>query len=125
MVRRILSHQQGRITIADAGCDQPVGRQMRMGAGETIALKAVTGGDLRADDAPMGDAVGGIGNGLRGQRQVQDERFDGGNFHDRSVLDADCFRGGTDATAPRSEIARMAFGNLQATLLQQPASAGR
>ena len=87
LLRRILPHQQGRVTIADAGCDQPVRRQMRVGAGKTIALKAIAGGDLCTDDAPMGDAVGGIGNGFRCQRQVQDERFDGGNFHDRSFLD--------------------------------------
>ena len=36
--QRVFADQQRRIAIADAGGDQPVGGQIGMGAGETIAL---------------------------------------------------------------------------------------
>ncbi len=77
----ILADQQRRVAIPYTGRDQPVGGDMGMGAGKAVALQPVGGFDHGADDTPMGDAVGAVGNRVRGQRQMQDEWLYGFDLH--------------------------------------------
>ncbi|MNL73843.1 hypothetical protein D3C87_1993660 [compost metagenome] len=50
---------------------------MRVRSGKTVTGQPVRRGDCHTDDAPMGDAVGGIRNRRRCQRQMKDEWFQG------------------------------------------------
>ncbi len=80
-LRGILAEQQRRVAIADAGGDQPVGGQIGMGAGETIALQPLLRDDLGADHAPMADPMRRIGDRPAGDGDMQDEGFDSGDAH--------------------------------------------
>ena len=71
----ILTQQQRRDAGVNATGNQLVARQVGMGAGKPVAFHTILCADTCADDPPMRDGVGAVGNLAPRHRDVQDERF--------------------------------------------------
>ena len=60
---------------------EAVGRQMRVGAGKSVADVAGVGVNGDAGRAPVREFVGAIGNAAAGDRRVQNNGFEFGDLH--------------------------------------------
>ena len=65
----------------NAIANQPVGRQMGMRAGIAVAAQADIGMHDDAHRPPMRNLMHAVGDFPIGNRDMQDERFEGGDFH--------------------------------------------
>ena len=82
-VSAVFTNQERGMAGFNAAGDQVVAGQVRVCAGKTVARQAVFGIDLRAHHTPMRNAVRAVGNLRAGHRHMQDEGFDGFDFHGR------------------------------------------
>ena len=80
-IAAVFTNQERGVAGFNAAGDQVVAGQVRMRAGKTVARQAVFGFDLRAHHAPVRNAVRAVGNLRAGHRHMQDEGFDGFDFH--------------------------------------------
>ncbi len=78
---RVLPDEQRAVAVHDAIHDEPVGRQVRVCAGKTVADMTGIGVNRHPGRSPVGELVGAISDASARDGSVKDEGFKFGNFH--------------------------------------------
>jgi hypothetical protein len=79
---RILTHERGSERMFDAIADKPIGRQVGVRARKAVAAQTNVGMHDHSDRTPMRHLMHTVGDLLVRNGDVQNEWFEGGDFHD-------------------------------------------